>query len=36
MAFENPSEYKRLKAIAEAENLIPTSPTVRCLQPDEE
>jgi len=32
LAFENPAEYRRLKAIAEAENLIPKSQPIRCLQ----
>jgi len=36
LAFENPAEYKRLKAVAEAENLIPKSQPIRCLQPDDE
>lgn len=36
LATENYSEYRRLKAIAEAENLIPKSQPIRCLQNDPE
>jgi hypothetical protein len=34
LMFERPDEYKRLKAIAEAEHLIPKSQPIRCLEND--